>query len=310
MSNPFQEFMLNVLSHRSNLDEVAECVFQYARNIDQRSYLIHKISELNKKIFQPVDDNCTLNFQRDESSFNLQMSGFFDLKESESIPRLNRITSSKLKEIVSSTFTKRICELKIEIFKKISDGLNDELVLEYDDVINFENGEYKLKHNYQYNESVIIDSLNQYKEGLESIINYMNKRENILSTIDLQPDDIRQPIIRNLVDDGCLEMSYIVSEKYVTNSISIDDFIKLDTNDINHNNTVYRITDDDLVDTLVNNLSLRRSVNMSYYGMFVKKDKLFYIENLDIHVVKEDYIWGVPIDVLVNEGYKVVNITH
>lgn len=259
------------------------------KKIYQRYHLLDRIGDLNEDVFQPNGNEDIFKFdfqhQDDGSYFELRTLVDVDINGSGGIN-----------------------DLKIEICKKHPSVPDDYKCTEYCVSIEYKYGGYRLRHRILRQKSIIIDSLNQYKEGLESIINYMNRREKILSAIVMQNDGTRPSILENLLHGFDLDVSYLISAKYVSSSISIDEFIKLDTDDINYNNTIYRIIDDDLVDALTTDLLARRLLGKAHRVNTVKRNKLFYIENLDIQDVSE--CGYDTIDRLVNAGYKVVNITH
>lgn len=118
--------------------------------------------------------------------------------------------------------------------------------------------------------------------------------------------------INKISMDAELELQYIRSEKFVSDSISIHDFLKYSQDDciddINYSKKIYRITDETLLPVIENHLQNVFRLGRFYRFENVLKSKLFYIENFDLQDI------SVPdcddLDHMVNnEGYRIINIT-
>jgi hypothetical protein len=126
-----------------------------------------------------------------------------------------------------------------------------------------------------------------------------------------------QPISTYMVDDFIhkfeMELSWMKSEKYVSDRISFDDFLKMDIDDLNYNNTIYRLADRDPVKIaeLFDHMKTVWMLGKRYRISNVYLNGLFYIENCDLQDVSEcgyDTIDILCSDVNDTEPYKVVEI--
>lgn len=103
-----------------------------------------------------------------------------------------------------------------------------------------------------------------------------------------------------------LKACYHVSKEYVSDSIKLDDFLKLDYDDINYNKTIYRISNDDMIPKIEDALKHRWGFGKQYRFETVRVNKLFYIESLDIQDIS-DYDGDRLFD-RIEEGYKIIEI--
>lgn len=175
---------------------------------------------------------------------------------------------------------------------------------------------------------VIIDICNQrgYPEVCMKIDGNVNNRKELddpfvklkNELISLQ-EELSVVIDKNFVNfirvslyDTELELQHIHSEKFVSDSISIHDFLKYSEDDciddINYSKKIYRISDDALLPAIENHLQNVFRIGKFYRFENVRKSKLFYIENYDLQDI------SVPgcddLDYMVdNDGYRIINIT-
>lgn len=118
-------------------------------------------------------------------------------------------------------------------------------------------------------------------------------------------------IIKMSVFDAKLELQYIHSEKKISDTISIGDFLKYTEDDcidnINYSNNIYRISDDALFPLIESHLQHAFSLGKLYRLENVRKSKLFYIENFDLQDITTPGCDD--LDFMVDNGYRVINIT-
>lgn len=111
--------------------------------------------------------------------------------------------------------------------------------------------------------------------------------------------------------DAQLELQYVHSEKFVSDSISIHDFLKYSEDDcigdINYSKKIYRISDDALLPAIENHLQNVFRIGKFHRFENVRKSKLFYIENFDLQDITTPGCDD--LDFMVAEGYRVINIT-
>lgn len=110
-----------------------------------------------------------------------------------------------------------------------------------------------------------------------------------------------------------MELSWMKSEKYVSDRISFDDFLKMDIDDLNYNNTIYRLADRDPVKIaeLFDHMKTVWMLGKQYRISNVYLNGLFYIENIDLQDVSEcgyDTIDILCSDINDTKPYKVVEI--
>lgn len=103
-----------------------------------------------------------------------------------------------------------------------------------------------------------------------------------------------------------LKACFHVSKEYVSDSIKLDDFLKLDCDDINYNKTIYRISNDEMIPKIEDVLKHGWEFGKQYRFETVRVNKLFYIENCDIQDIS-DYDGDRLFD-RIEEGYKIIEI--
>jgi hypothetical protein len=100
------------------------------------------------------------------------------------------------------------------------------------------------------------------------------------------------------------------AKKYVSEKISMDEFIRLEDEDLNYNKTIYRFEDRSPA------ILARFYARVKDHWMFGKRYRieninmngLFYIENMDLQDISE--CGCDTIENLIDEGYKVVEIVE
>lgn len=130
----------------------------------------------------------------------------------------------------------------------------------------------------------------------------MEDYKNILDTIVNEIDDIKGvflvrtneglPMPSTYVSDDFLykfemEISWMRSKKYVSDRISLDDLMKLDLDDVNYNNTVYRFEDRGSIDKLYKHAKDTWKLGKLHRIEHVKMNGLFYVENCDLQDISE-----------------------
>lgn len=102
--------------------------------------------------------------------------------------------------------------------------------------------------------------------------------------------------------------AYVISEDFVEDSITLDEFLKLDMDDVNYNHTVYRITDENMLPILKEHFEKVFMLGKFHRFENVQANRLFYIENCDLQDIQEVYgdnIWDIR-----DEKYRFINIIH
>ena len=110
-----------------------------------------------------------------------------------------------------------------------------------------------------------------------------------------------------------MELSWMKSKEYVSNRISFDEFLKMDIDDLNYNNTIYRLADRSnvVIEKLNEHLKNKLMLSHLYRMENVRLNGLFYVENCDLQDVSEagyDTIDILCSSVNDTEPYKVVEI--
>ncbi|MBR5296400.1 MAG: hypothetical protein IKU29_00835, partial [Parabacteroides sp.] len=96
-------------------------------------------------------------------------------------------------------------------------------------------------------------------------------------------------VVDDFIHKFNMELSWMKSEKYVSERISFDDFIKMDIDDLNYNNTIYRLADRDPVKIaeLFDHMKTVWMLGKQHRISNVYLNGLFYVENCDLQDVSE-----------------------
>lgn len=70
-------------------------------------------------------------------------------------------------------------------------------------------------------------------------------------------------------------------------NIKLNDFINLDINDINYTNTIYRITDANMLPTIEQHFEDTLMLGKMHRMCNVRKNLLFYVENCDLQDISD-----------------------
>lgn len=107
-----------------------------------------------------------------------------------------------------------------------------------------------------------------------------------------------------------MELSWMKAKKYVSDRISFNDFLKMDIDDLNYNNTIYRLEerDPEMISTLMKHIKDYWMLGKQYRISNVYLNGLFYIENIDLQDVSEAGYDTVDILCSGENAYKVVEI--
>ena len=86
-----------------------------------------------------------------------------------------------------------------------------------------------------------------------------------------------------------MELSWMKSAKYVSERISFDEFLKMDIDDLNYNNTIYRLSDRSCAVMEKLNEHFNTDLMLSHLNRMgnVRLNGLFYVENCDLQDVSE-----------------------
>lgn len=103
-----------------------------------------------------------------------------------------------------------------------------------------------------------------------------------------------------------LKISYNIAGNIATESITLKEFLKLDDQDLNYNKTIYRITDPKILEEIKVCCRDKWMFGKMHRFETVKRNRLFYIENMDINDISE--IGYDIITSLISENYKIINI--
>lgn len=95
-------------------------------------------------------------------------------------------------------------------------------------------------------------------------------------------------------------------ELKMNENIKLNDFINLDISEINYTNTIYRITDVDMLPTIEQHLEDTLMLGKMHRMWNVRKNLLFYVENCDLQDVSD--IDGDTANDLKEAGYMFIDI--
>ena len=151
--------------------------------------------------------------------------------------------------------------------------------------------------------------LTEYKEIIDKII---EKKDEIDQLMKVRTNE-GQPITSTYVVDDFIhrfnmELSWMKSKKYVSEKMSMDEFIRLEDQDLNYNKTIYRFGDRSpaILARFYACVKDRWMFGKAYRIENINMNGLFYIENMDLQDISE---CGYDIiENLIDEGYKVVEL--
>ena len=153
------------------------------------------------------------------------------------------------------------------------------------------------------------DIFREYKEIIDKIFEDKKYIEELF-TIRTNPG---MPTTSTYVVDDILhklnmELSWMKSEKYVTEKMLFDDLLKMDMDDLNYNKTIYRFANrtPNILSRFFETVKERWMFGKSYRIENINLNGLFYIENMDLQDVSE--CGYDTLENLIEEGYKVVEI--
>lgn len=153
------------------------------------------------------------------------------------------------------------------------------------------------------------DIFSEYKKIIDKIFEDKKHIEELF-TIRTNPG---MPTTSTYVVDDILhkfnmELSWMKSEKYVTEKLSFDDLIKLEDQDLNYNKTIYRFANrtPDILARFFETVKERWMFGKKHRIENINLNGLFYIENMDLQDVSE--CGYDTLENLIEEGYKVVEI--
>ena len=153
--------------------------------------------------------------------------------------------------------------------------------------------------------------LTEYKEIIDKII---EKKDEIDQLMKVRTNEGQPTTSTYVVDDFIhrfnMELSWMKSKKYVSEKMSMDELIRLEDQDLNYNDTIYRFGDRNP------SILARFYARVKDHWMFgktyrienINMNGLFYIENMDLQDISE--CGYDTIENLIDEGYKVVEIVE
>ena len=125
-----------------------------------------------------------------------------------------------------------------------------------------------------------LDSIVEDKKEIQSLFNVRtNPGLPIQSTY----------VVDDFIHKFEMELSWMKSEKYIVERFPFDKFLRMDLDDLNYNNTIYRLKDRDpktlnrLRDFLIKDLQLGKQYRIDNICLI----GLFYIENCDIQDISQ-----------------------
>jgi hypothetical protein len=145
----------------------------------------------------------------------------------------------------------------------------------------------------------IIDKIFEDKKHIEELFN-VRTNPGMPTTSTYVVDDILHKFN--------MELSWMKSEKYVTEKMLFDDLLKMDMDDLNYNKTIYRFANrtPDILSRFFETVKERWMFGKTYRIENINLNGLFYIENMDLQDVSE--CGYDTLENLIDEGYKVVEI--
>lgn len=161
----------------------------------------------------------------------------------------------------------------------------------------------------RYNDEAINSVFSEYIDKMNEICKKVSRRHKaLLTNMVSDTENYTLTPIDDVIDSINMNTAYIISGDFVEESITLDEFLKLDLEDVNYNKTIYRITNDEMLPVLKDFFK-----NVFMLGKFhrftnVQSNRLFYIENCDLQDIQE--VYGDNIYDVKEEGYKFVNIIY
>jgi hypothetical protein len=224
-----------------------------------------------------------------------------------------------------TTFVPHPNSIKVCIFNKAS-----KLVFDYEIIYSPEKElndfckwpDTDLDHNKYFNIDatkyyVTEDDISIFEEYAKVLDGIVEKKKEIHSLFTERTNPGQPTTSTYMIDDFIhkfeMELSWMKSKKYVSDKISLDEFLKMDIDDLNYNNTIYRLEnrDTETISKLLKHFKDSLMLNRLYRIENVHLNGLFYVENCDLQDVSE---YGYDtIDILcssVNDTkpYKVIEI--
>ena len=153
--------------------------------------------------------------------------------------------------------------------------------------------------------------LTEYKEIIDKII---EKKDEIDQLMKVRTNEGQPTTSTYVVDDFIhrfnMELSWMKSQKYVSEKMSMDELIRLEDEDLNYNKTIYRFEDRSpaILARFYARVKDHWMFGKSYRIENINMNGLFYIENMDLQDISE--CGYDTLENLIEEGYKVVGIVE
>ena len=262
--------------------------------MDQVYYLINAISEVNEEIFGGL-------VGRDVSDEDLTKSFYFQIN--------NKLFKWGSSNDGNNSISVSIHQIDTRKYLKIPEPRGHELIFN----VRFRNiGEanFELSRNHaQSNDTDIHKIMCEYMDLMVKIYHKTNRRLKALTTnMVSDTENYTWCPVDEAIDSINMNTAHIISEDFVEDSITLDEFLKLDLEDVNYNHTVYRITDEAMLPVLKEHFEKILMLGKFYRFENVQANRLFYIENCDLQDIQEVYgdnIWDIR-----DEKYRFINIIH
>lgn len=151
----------------------------------------------------------------------------------------------------------------------------------------------------------VFDKLMQkYCSDLDRLtLELMGRQMTLQKTVDKKSGT---SFINGIIHDIDMSISYEQAGVFVSDKISLDEFLKLGIDDINYSETIYRMTDVHMIPVIEKHLKETLMLGKKHRFDNVMKNRLFYIENCDIQDISE--YGNDTLMTFVNDKYKIVDI--
>jgi hypothetical protein len=150
----------------------------------------------------------------------------------------------------------------------------------------------------------------EYAKELDSIVEDKKEIQNLFN-VKINPGGLPATyVVEDFIHKFDMELSWMKSEKYITERLSFNKFLRMDLDDLNYNSTIYRLKDrcpavlNQLKDFLIRDLQLGKRYRIDN----VYLNGLFYIENCDIQDISQCGYDTIDILCSGDKAYKVCEL--
>lgn len=150
----------------------------------------------------------------------------------------------------------------------------------------------------------------EYAKELDSIVEDKKEIQKLFN-VKINPGGLPAAyVVEDFIHKFDMELSWMKSEKYITERLSFNKFLQMDLDDLNYNSTIYRLKDrcptvlNQLKDFLIKDLQLGKRYRIDN----VYLNGLFYIENCDIQDISQCGYDTIDILCSGDKAYKVCEL--